>query len=976
MIGARLPLTPEQWEKVRDIYEKALNEPESRRSAEALRLCEGDSQLAAEVDLLLTASDRAGSFLGEPAVDALGCLTTPETRQDIVVGNILSGRFQILRFLDRGGMGEVYEAWDSDLREVVALKTIRPEIASEPAAIEYFKEEVKNARQIAHPNICRVYDLFSHAEDSGNRIWFLSMQFLEGQTLLEHLKEKGPFEVKEALPLIEQMVAGLSAAHALGVVHRDFKSANVMLVPTPGGALRAVVTDFGLATRATSEAGGKQGRRGQGTPVYVSPEQWFDGVAGSASDQYALGVVICEMVTGERPRMRPMSLESTLDADAGRSATVELPVGRKLEARWAAVVRRCLEPNPEDRFPTIDDVLVALDPVRRRRTTLRWIAALVVLPILAAALVLGVANADRPPVIAGLAQVTPAMSLSSNPSLSRDGKTIAYMSDRAESGNPDIWVQQLPDGTPVRITSDPSADDSPSISPDGRTVVFRSDRNHGGVYISDADGGGERLLVPEGRDPRFSPDGRSIVYWTGDDKEIVASGRIYRLDLAGGTPVQLATGFADARYPVWSSDGRHVLFTGCASGRGSIPSCWDWWVAGTDGSAPRNTGAMAILNGRQIRPMGAPGGWYGDAVLFSGEHASEVQLWRLNLSQESLTASGEPSPLASADALAHISSASLAQGDVLAFNQLSPAIHVWRIDHATTPKTATAHKVTQHAEFDFSPSVSANGRWLTFARGLGGDRSLWIRDTLTGREKLVPVDGVDKLVPITDDQGSTLVYESSRSGVPSIYLAKPGAPVERICTACRNPTGWLDGRFLLYSDAGMSEVAMYDTLTKESRTILSAPGASVGEATWSPQDRYILFTVSLHHANAQVFAARFPPGAKAPDRRWIAITGPTESTDKPRWSGDGRTIFYFSNRDSAWCIWGRHFDPIFGVPSGSPFPIQHYHSLDFSPAEISSRSLNLSVAGDSIYLNVAELNGTIWTGKITRKASFLHRAWF
>src|SRR5262249_5507236 len=137
-----------------------------------------------------------------------------------------------------------------------------------------------------------------------------------------------------------------------------------------------------------------------------------------------------------------------------------------------------------------------------------------------------------------------------------------------------------------------------------------------------------------------------------------------------------------------------------------------------------------------------------------------------------------------------------------------------------------------------------------------------------------------------------------------------------------------------------------------------------------------LFTVSSDHKNAQVFAARFPRGAKAPDRHWIPLTDPSETADKPRWSGDGKTIFYFSNRDSAFCVWGQHFDPRAATPVGEPFAVQHYHTLELSPLEIASHTLNLSVAGDSIYLNVAEMNSIIWTGKLTRQNSFLQRAGF
>ena len=140
-------------------------------------------------------------------------------------GDLIANRFEILRFLSRGGMGEVYEAWDLELKERVALKAIRPEIALYADVLERFKREVKQARGISHPNVCRVHELFSHEPNPDVKVWFLSMEFLEGVTLSDHLRHHGPMPTSSAFELVEQMVHGLIAAHALGVIHRDFKLA-------------------------------------------------------------------------------------------------------------------------------------------------------------------------------------------------------------------------------------------------------------------------------------------------------------------------------------------------------------------------------------------------------------------------------------------------------------------------------------------------------------------------------------------------------------------------------------------------------------------------------------------------------------------------------------------------------------------------------------------------------------------------------
>src|SRR5208282_6533462 len=145
------------------------------------------------------------------------------------VGELLAKRYKVLRYIGKGGMGEVYEAEDCELHERVALKTILPEIARQADSIQRFKREIQLARKVTHPNVCRIFDLVYH----GNTI-FLTMELLEGETLSQRLRRTGAMTTGEALPLVAQMAAGLAAAHLAGIVHRDFKCSNVMLVRSPG----------------------------------------------------------------------------------------------------------------------------------------------------------------------------------------------------------------------------------------------------------------------------------------------------------------------------------------------------------------------------------------------------------------------------------------------------------------------------------------------------------------------------------------------------------------------------------------------------------------------------------------------------------------------------------------------------------------------------------------------------------------------
>jgi tetratricopeptide (TPR) repeat protein len=287
---------------------------------------------------------------------------------------IIANRYRIVRFLAQGGMGEVYEADDLDLRERVALKTLRADAGESDQARERFKREIHLARKVSHPNVCRIFDLGHHrvagdagaaAEKSPRDISFLTMEFLAGETLDQRLKRAGKMSPAEALPLVQQMTEALSAAHKVGIIHRDFKSSNVILVPTndPANPCRVVVTDFGLARsqRANDSLGSSVTNTGQilGTPAYMAPEQVEATEITPAADIYALGVVLFEMVTG----VLPFKADSTLGTILKRLNEPPPPPRTfvpELDEQWEKVILCCLARYPAGRFAQATDVAKAL----------------------------------------------------------------------------------------------------------------------------------------------------------------------------------------------------------------------------------------------------------------------------------------------------------------------------------------------------------------------------------------------------------------------------------------------------------------------------------------------------------------------------------------------------------------------------------------------------------------------------------------
>ena len=273
------------------------------------------------------------------------------TRTRLVHGERVAGRYGILRYVARGGMGEVYEAEDLELGERIALKTIRGE-PGDRGAEERFKREIQLSRKVTHPNVCRIFDVGYHVRPDGERVVFLTMELLLGETLTERVRRTGPLPIAEAATFLRQITAALTAAHAVGVIHRDLKGGNVLLVSRRDGAVRAVVTDFGLAHVVDGgdelPASSSGGAGVLGTPGYMAPEQVQGGAIDERTDIYALGVVMFEMLTGRLPFEGDTPL-----AIAARRLTTPAPSPKalrpELSAKWERVVLACLERDPSGR---------------------------------------------------------------------------------------------------------------------------------------------------------------------------------------------------------------------------------------------------------------------------------------------------------------------------------------------------------------------------------------------------------------------------------------------------------------------------------------------------------------------------------------------------------------------------------------------------------------------------------------------------
>lgn len=262
-------------------------------------------------------------------------------------GMVLADRYRIIGLIGRGGMGEVYRADDLKLGQPVALKFLPKALADDPVRRERLFAEVRIARQVSHPNICRVYDI---GELEGRH--FLTMEYIDGEDLASLLKRIGNLHGAKALDVAKQLCAGLAAAHDKGVLHRDLKPANVMI--DSRGRVR--ITDFGLAVAAGEEI---QESDVSGTPPYMAPEQFAGKGASVRSDIYALGLVFYEIITGKRA-FEAKTLAELRAKKETSSPTAPSEITHDIDPIVERVILRCIEKDPRQRPASAAQVAAAL----------------------------------------------------------------------------------------------------------------------------------------------------------------------------------------------------------------------------------------------------------------------------------------------------------------------------------------------------------------------------------------------------------------------------------------------------------------------------------------------------------------------------------------------------------------------------------------------------------------------------------------
>ena len=846
------------------------------------------------------------------------------------------GPYEVVGTLGSGGMGEVYRARDPRLKRDVAIKLLPSDLAKDPDRLARFAREAELLASLNDPHIAAIYGL---EESQGATA--LVLELVEGPTVAERLA--GGLTVREALDIALQIALAVEAAHDRGIVHRDLKPANIKL--TSGGSVK--VLDFGLAkalsedttTRVLSESPtlAYEGTRAGvllGTAGYMSPEQARGLVVDTRSDVWAFACVLYEMLTG---RM----------AFAGDTVTDRLAAVVHKEPDWSALppdtpdavqrlLRRSLQKDLKRRLRHIGDARLEIEealtgaagaseqPTRGARSAFSWLPWLAIAALLVAVGWLWTrtqAGARDPLVGVGVERLTYDTGLTTMPSISSDGRLIAYASDRAGRGDLDIWVQ-LAGGAPLRLTDDPADDSMPHFSPDGNQLVFRSERAGGGVYVVPALGGQSRLIAARGGSPQFSPDGSRVAFWVGGFRGgSTAESETYVVPLDGDEPLRVLADFETARDPLWAPDGRSLIVAAVArraSGRDEV----DWWWTPLNGDPPTPTGAARFAPVKAALAATERAQWTSDGLIFTDGR----DLWRMAIASDGTAGEPQRLTLGAQD----YSFPSVSRDGSIVFAATTAHRVIGRAPIAAVGDPAPAVRLYEDVrDTGGRASQTADGSRIVFERSLPDGREIWLKSLSTGQEQLIASVREPMLLNATvSPDGSKVVYTAGRHG----YIVDTVGGVPRqLCSDCQ-PHGFLsDNRRVLAMGAPVGDrtLRLIDATDGTSRVIVQSSDGNLNRPHASPDDRWIAFRRETRVSGGKTFVAPLRLDRPVTPEQAMMVEEPTVSGRPAGWSLDSRTLYLLLDTDGWRCLWGQAVDRN-GRLVGAPFPARHFHGYNDS----------------------------------------------
>jgi eukaryotic-like serine/threonine-protein kinase len=629
-----------------------------------------------------------------------------------------------------------------------------------------------------------------------------------------------------------------------------------------------------------------------------------------------------------------------------------------------------LERQASTTVPIAAEPVIRKEP-RQRRAGLWWSLAVALVGLLSLAVWWRFRDHGDTLSSAKFIRLTTNAGLSDSPAISRDGKLVAYSSDIAAEGQMDLYIKQVTGGQSIRLTFDGAGNTTPDFSPDGSRIVFRSNRDGGGIYEIPAFGGQARLLAPNGLDPKFSPDGSQVTYWVGAPGVALAaprSGAVWVIRSAGGQPRRLGANFTNARYPIWSPDGKHLLFEGFAS-----PKAYesvDWWLVNTNGGEAVRTGlydalVRAGLQGSDgatswmttVPNVPEPSCWLAssNSLIFFADSGGDVQnLWETEISPVSGKVSGAFRRVTAGSG--NDMAPSCAPGGALVFANHQLRTEVWSLplggDHGKPMRGL--EEITEGPAKRDHASLSSNGRYVAFASSQSGPMNIWLRELDTGKESPVASSSLAQRFPVVSANGS-VAFSVPENGKRSVYVSALGGAPEKLCEGCFRATDWSrDEKALLIFTGDPYQVSVLTVASHQQRTILKHPEHDLLYARFSPDNRWVSFTERRGPDRSRIMIAPVEDGPKpVPDSAWIEIAE-EGAEDWANWSADGKTLYFTSARDGHYCFWGQRIDAVSHRPEGEAFAVAHLHGR----APYAQKGW--SAAAGRIAMVLSEETGSIW----------------
>jgi len=835
------------------------------------------------------------------------------------------GPYEITAKLGEGGMGEVYRATDTKLKREVAIKVLPPDFGADSERLARFEREAHLLAQLQHPGIAAIFGL----EESEGTL-ALVLELVEGPTLAERM-ESGALPVEESIGLARQIAEALEEAHEKGIVHRDLKPQNIKA----SLAGKVKVLDFGLAKAVDPQSGFSSAREMAnsptvtfggtregvilGTAAYMAPEQARGGSIDKRADIWAFGVVLYEMLAGERLFVEG-SVVDTLSAVMRKPIDLDRlpPVVPRAVRR---LVERCLERDPKRRLRDIGEARLVLEGAAvggeeatrvaseplvgsrsgwsARRGAAMALGAAVVGALLGAVIV----SRLRPQRPGDPIRIHPLTysGMDSDPSASPDGKLVAFTSHR--DGRSRIWIRQIVGGGEAPLTEGP--DGRARFSPDGASVLFVRDLGgNQAIYRISLVGGEPRRLLDNATAADWSPDGQRIVF-ARDRAGGAASFQLGVFDVTGGGERMLADlGKNLILAPRWSPDGRTIAFTtGSYSGA-------DWEIRTID----VESGRMETVPSAEREPSMGGLAWSGTGESLFFVQSSSVMGDISGAGSRVLRAdpkTGERQTLLWADGLSWTNSSSrqISQIDVLAPGRLL-------FDQRLRPQNlreSEIHGPDQAAGFrvlatgntiDRQPVYSPDGRQILFSSNRGGNLDLWTIDRESGEIRQVTDGPEQDWDPAFTPDGKQIVWSSDRgTGHLEVWMANADGSGARQVShdgfSAQNPNVTADGRWIVYWSGKPDATGMWKVHPdgSDSTLLIRTDPATVDV---SPDGRYALYPdqdrLNLRNVLRVVEVENGAPVPFSIEVRY-ALGAPAIIWGRTRWAPDGRSIYFIGQNE-------------------------------------------------------------------------------